>query len=102
SCITALAKKISIPSRWSATCWMMPATVFLSGKMQMNLKSCRIMANNEVIYRADKIFTGRSWLVDQAVVVSGNKVTDLIAGEDAPVDATHCHIIAPAFIDIQI
>jgi N-acetylglucosamine-6-phosphate deacetylase len=74
----------------------------LSGKMPMNLKSCRIMANNETIYRADKIFTGRSWLANQAVVVSDNKVAELIAGADAPADAMHCHIIAPAFIDIQI
>lgn len=55
------------------------------------------------IYRADNIFTGKAWLRQHAVVVSEGRITDLVPGDSVSGEAvSDHHIIAPAFIDIQI
>ncbi|MDB5210415.1 MAG: N-acetylglucosamine-6-phosphate deacetylase [Sediminibacterium sp.] len=55
------------------------------------------------VYAAEKIFTGNEWLADSAVIVDDGKISDIIpsaALKDQP--STKYHLIAPAFIDIQI
>jgi N-acetylglucosamine-6-phosphate deacetylase len=61
------------------------------------------MNSRKNVYKADKLFTGTGWLPHHAVIVSEGKILDVVpgdtvSGEDVP---SH-HIIAPAFIDIQI
>lgn len=54
------------------------------------------------VYRAKKLFTGTEWLYDHSVTVSGGKVMAVAPFERGQSDAVDCHILAPAFIDIQI
>lgn len=53
------------------------------------------------ILSADKIFTGREWLSNQAIVIENNRIKAIIPATD---NATHFSnaFIAPAFIDLQI
>ena len=55
-----------------------------------------------MLYKADKLFNGRSWYTNQLVEVIGGRVTDIRPADDAVTNAVYCHILAPAFIDIQI
>ncbi|MBS1512524.1 MAG: N-acetylglucosamine-6-phosphate deacetylase [Bacteroidetes bacterium] len=55
------------------------------------------------IIAADKIFTGKEWLYDQAIVIQNNKIEKVIPLADAgAVTFFHNAFIAPAFIDLQI
>jgi N-acetylglucosamine-6-phosphate deacetylase len=55
------------------------------------------------VFIADKLFTGNEWLTNKAVMVSAGKIVDIVdAYSNTDVSATHHHIIAPAFMDIQI
>lgn len=60
----------------------------------------------EMLYTADKIFTGKEWLTNQAVMVSDGVIIDIVPAEDQPHRNNRRHfpgcIIAPAFIDLQI
>ena len=61
------------------------------------------MENNTQLYKADKIFTGSGWLSQQAVVVSNGKIVDLVPTATLSKDpGSNQHILAPAFMDIQI
>lgn len=54
-------------------------------------------------YKAEKIFTGNEWLYGKAIAVAGGKIAGIV--EAATVKEGPCeesHIIAPAFIDVQI
>lgn len=53
-------------------------------------------------YRAEKLFTGAEWLQDHSVTVSGGKITAIAPSRQVQGDTVDCHILAPAFIDIQI
>jgi N-acetylglucosamine-6-phosphate deacetylase len=56
------------------------------------------------VYSADKIFTGNEWLHHYAVRVENNIVEEilpLVSLEEEAIEK-HAHIIAPAFIDLQI
>ena len=58
---------------------------------------------NKKIYKAEKLFTGTGWLMNHAAVVSGDKITAIVPSAGIPDEAAvNCHILAPAFIDIQI
>jgi N-acetylglucosamine-6-phosphate deacetylase len=57
-------------------------------------------------YKADRIFTGESWLEDHSVLVSEGTIVDLVpssarVGEAGLQEYEGC-FIAPAFIDLQI
>jgi N-acetylglucosamine-6-phosphate deacetylase len=56
-----------------------------------------------VIYKADRVFTGTEWLENKSLIVLDGKIVDIIpsASVKDPQVLNH-HIIAPAFIDIQI
>ncbi len=56
------------------------------------------------IFSADKIFTGKEWLQNQAVVVEDNRIKAIIPSAEAKETVTHFAnaFIAPAFIDLQI
>jgi len=56
------------------------------------------------IYSADKIFTGKEWLQNHAIVVEANRIKEIISATAAPETITHFSnaFIAPAFIDLQI
>jgi N-acetylglucosamine-6-phosphate deacetylase len=56
------------------------------------------------IFSADKIFTGKEWLLHHAVVVENNRVKEIIPVTAATetVTAFGNAFIAPAFIDLQI
>lgn len=60
----------------------------------------------EIIYTANKIFTGDKWLADHAVITTGKTITGVIPVTDlaASQKATYFDdcIIAPAFFDLQI
>lgn len=59
----------------------------------------------EMIFTADKIFTGSGWLPDHAIVVEEELITDLLPIVSLPDDVAitkHCPVIIPAFIDAQI
>jgi N-acetylglucosamine-6-phosphate deacetylase len=61
------------------------------------------MKRNTTIYSAEKLFTGSEWLEEHAVMVSEGKIVDIIANtflQEKPV--SKYHILAPAFMDIQI
>ena len=52
---------------------------------------------------SEKLFTGDEWLANKAVQVSGGKIVAIMdAGSVVDSSAKHHHIIAPAFMDIQI
>jgi N-acetylglucosamine-6-phosphate deacetylase len=58
------------------------------------------------IYKADKLFTGDSWLQDHAVVTEDGIIKDILPvsslpKNNAPEDFPGC-FLAPAFMDIQI
>lgn len=55
------------------------------------------------IYSANKLFTGSEWLEKHAVVVIDGKIADIVLSNTVSDKITsHHHILAPAFIDIQI
>jgi N-acetylglucosamine-6-phosphate deacetylase len=56
-------------------------------------------------YSADKIFTGKEWRNNSAVIIENNFITDVVSLNDLPASVSvvqHAPILAPAFIDIQI
>jgi N-acetylglucosamine-6-phosphate deacetylase len=56
-------------------------------------------------YSADKIFTGREWKNNAAVIIENNMVADVVSINNLPGNVSviqHAAILAPAFIDIQI
>lgn len=56
-------------------------------------------------YSADKIFTGKEWINNAAVIIEKNIIADIISLNDLPLNVNvlqHSPILAPAFIDIQI
>lgn len=57
-------------------------------------------------YIADKIFTGENWLEHHAVVVQDDRIFDLIPidklSPGIPFEKFSDHLLAPAFIDVQI
>lgn len=61
--------------------------------------------SNQKIFSAAKIFTGEKWLTDQAVVVSGNVIQDIVSVKELSAAAVkqfdNC-LMVPAFMDIQI
>ncbi len=58
---------------------------------------------NKQVYKAEKLFTGTGWLKDHSVIVSGDKITAIVpSSKVSDQAAVNCHILAPAFIDIQI
>lgn len=56
------------------------------------------------IFSADKIFTGKEWLQNHAVVVEANRIKEIIPATTATEAITTFNnaFIAPAFIDLQI
>lgn len=58
------------------------------------------------VYTASRIFTGESWLNDHAVIVDDNIIREVIPASSlqgsAVAKSYPDHIIAPAFIDLQI
>lgn len=62
------------------------------------------MESNAIqVYAAKKIFTGKEWLTDHAVIVADGKITDIVAYDklnEKP--SVKYDMIAPAFIDVQI
>jgi N-acetylglucosamine-6-phosphate deacetylase len=56
------------------------------------------------IFSADKIFTGKEWLQNHAVVVENNRIKAIIPVTAAtePIQHFNNAFIAPAFIDLQI
>ena len=61
------------------------------------------MNSNLQIFKADKVFTGSEWLQQHAVVVSQGKIIDVISSATVSGESVSLHhILAPAFIDIQI
>jgi N-acetylglucosamine-6-phosphate deacetylase len=56
------------------------------------------------IFSADKIFTGKEWLLNHAVVINNNRIKEIIPSEVIKENITHFAnaFIAPAFIDLQI
>ena len=61
-----------------------------------------MQTDQPTIYRAEKLFTGSAWLENHCVVVAGGKVMDIVPSADTTEKTIDCHILAPAFIDIQI
>src|SRR5450755_14751 len=58
-----------------------------------------------IAYSADKIFTGKEWLNNSAVIIENNFIADVVSLNDLPANVSviqHAPILAPAFIDIQI
>jgi N-acetylglucosamine-6-phosphate deacetylase len=58
-----------------------------------------------IAYSADKIFTGKEWLNNSAVIIENNFIADVLSLNDLPANVgviQHAPIQAPAFIDIQI
>lgn len=55
-------------------------------------------------FSADKIFTGKEWLINHAVVVDNNRIKEIIPATAVkePVQHFANAFIAPAFIDLQI
>ncbi len=56
-------------------------------------------------YSADTIFTGETILKNSAIIIENDFITDVIPLNELGSDITviqHAHILAPAFIDIQI
>jgi N-acetylglucosamine-6-phosphate deacetylase len=56
-------------------------------------------------YAADKIFTGKEWRNNAAVIIENNFIADAVSLNDLPADIKviqHAPLMAPAFIDIQI
>lgn len=51
-------------------------------------------------FSADRLFTGKEWLLHHTITVEDGKITALTPSEKQA--AMHAPIIAPAFIDIQI
>ncbi len=56
------------------------------------------------IFSANKIFTGKEWLQDHAVVINNNRIKEIIPSSAIKENVTHFAnaFIAPAFIDLQI
>ena len=61
---------------------------------------------NQSAYRNPSIFTGEKWLENQAVLVKGETIIDIVSTGKIPDDfeMIDCQgkILAPAFIDLQI
>ncbi len=60
-------------------------------------------SNDRQVFIAEKIFTGNEWLEEHAVIIAGGKIIDLVPSNslsDEP--SIKYHLLAPAFIDIQI
>jgi N-acetylglucosamine-6-phosphate deacetylase len=60
--------------------------------------------SEELIYSADKIFTGTEWLIDHSIIVKDEIIVDVLATSSIRT-STHQHIyksLVPSFIDIQI
>ncbi len=53
------------------------------------------------IISADKIFTGRQWLTNHAIVIENNRIKEIIAATETAHHFANA-FIAPAFIDLQI
>ena len=56
-------------------------------------------------YSADKIFTGKEWINNSAVIIENNVIADVVPLKYLRSGVTvlqHAPILAPAFIDIQI
>ncbi len=56
-------------------------------------------------YKAKKIFTGKEWLDDKAVLCENGSIKDILSFENLPTDLQEgevAEILAPAFTDIQI
>ncbi|MEP6583678.1 MAG: N-acetylglucosamine-6-phosphate deacetylase [Ginsengibacter sp.] len=56
-------------------------------------------------YYADKVFTGKEWLTDTAILCENGLIKDIVKIESLPADdevTNKVSIIAPGFIDIQI
>ncbi len=55
------------------------------------------------IYKAEKLFTGTAWLYDHSAIVSEGRITAIVPSDTTiDGDVIECHLLAPAFIDIQI
>jgi N-acetylglucosamine-6-phosphate deacetylase len=56
------------------------------------------------IFSADKIFTGKEWLTNHAIIVEHNHIKEIIPATAATETVQHFSnaFIAPAFIDLQI
>jgi N-acetylglucosamine-6-phosphate deacetylase len=60
-------------------------------------------SNATQVYAAGKIFTGKEWLTDHAVMVADGKIIDIVAYDSLnEKPAVKYHMLAPAFIDVQI
>jgi len=61
------------------------------------------MENNTQLYKADKIFTGSEWLSQHTVVVEQGRILELVPSDTCKGEPTSSgHLLAPAFMDIQI
>ena len=61
------------------------------------------MNSNLQVFKADKVFTGSEWLLQHSVVVSQGKIVEVAPSDTVSGEFTsEHHILAPAFIDIQI
>ncbi|MEO6638604.1 MAG: N-acetylglucosamine-6-phosphate deacetylase [Ginsengibacter sp.] len=57
------------------------------------------------VYKAEKIFTGKDWLENRAVICENGTVKDIVPFENLPPvfqEEKVVDILAPAFIDVQI
>ena len=61
------------------------------------------MENKPQLYKAEKVFTGSEWLSQHTVVVLQGKIIDVLPSENiSDEQGSSHHILAPAFMDIQI
>jgi N-acetylglucosamine-6-phosphate deacetylase len=60
-------------------------------------------SNATQVYAAKKVFTGKEWLADHAIIVADGKIADIVGyGSLGKKPSIKYPILAPAFIDIQI
>ena len=60
--------------------------------------------NEEIIYSADKIFTGTEWLNNHSIIVKDKMIFDVVSTSSIRTSAQQqiCKSLVPSFIDIQI
>ena len=62
-----------------------------------------MMKNSRKVYKGDKVFSGKEWLSNKAVIVADGKIIDIVSAESIVDETVPTYpIIAPAFMDIQI
>lgn len=60
-------------------------------------------SNDRQVFAAEKVFTGNEWLDEHAIITAGGKIIDIVpSGSLSDQPSIKYHLLAPAFIDIQI